>query len=87
VRLALLVDLQQMKRVDFSFDGIPPGSYEITVYSLYHFPASVSVSVGETALSEVVLYTTKSILGCLPTSTSFGEFGRLNFKRNWRVLN
>ena len=54
----------------FSFDGIPPGSYEITVYSLYHFPASVVVSVGETALSEVVLYTTKSILGCFPASTS-----------------
>ena len=52
----------------FSFDGIPPGSYEITLYSLYHFPASVVVSVGETALSEVALYTTKSILGSFPTS-------------------
>ena len=54
----------------FSFDNIPPGRYEVTVYSLYHFPASVSVSVGETTLSEVVLYTAKSILGCFPSLAS-----------------
>ncbi len=56
----------------FFFDSIPPGSYEVTVYSLYHFPASVVVSVGETALSEVTLYTTKSILACFSFETKTG---------------
>jgi len=44
----------------FSFKDVPPGTYDLELHSLYHFPATVSVSV--TTLAEVTLYSSKSIL-------------------------
>ena len=46
----------------FAFSGIPPGSYEVTLYSSLHFPASVVTT--SAALTEVTVFSAKMYLSC-----------------------